>query len=91
MKSRQKANSSKAATKRVNSVRPLEPLPFFFFFFDDEREEDFPFVPVRDAEGEAFRVVFVGFFAMRQACSYCSVLVVWSQTSLGPKYWMGPG
>ena len=24
-------------------------------------------------------------------CSSCSVLVGWSQTSVGPKYWMGPG
>lgn len=25
------------------------------------------------------------------ACSKANVLVHWSQTSVGPKYWMGPG
>ena len=30
-------------------------------------------------------------FCCFQACSSCSVLVVWSQTSVGPKYWIGPG
>lgn len=25
------------------------------------------------------------------ACSNCKVLVAWSQTSVGPKYWIGPG
>ena len=25
------------------------------------------------------------------ACSSCKVLVGWSQTSVGPKYWIGPG
>ena len=24
-------------------------------------------------------------------CSNCNVLVAWSQTSVGPKYWIGPG
>ena len=48
-----------------SKICPFDPPAFFFFFFDDEREEDFPFVPVRDAEGEALRVVFVDFFAMR--------------------------
>ena len=24
-------------------------------------------------------------------CSSCKVLVGWSQTSVGPKYWIGPG
>ena len=94
MNSRQKASSNITLTNSVNTIRarkprlPLALLDFRFvdLFFEDEREEGFLFALLLDAEEEAFRVVFVVLVAMRQACSYCSVLVVWSQTSLGPKY-----
>ena len=63
-------------------------LLFFLFFADDERRAEV--LGFRPPVG-FLSVLAFAILSCYLPCSRASVTVVWSQTSLGPKYWMGPG
>ena len=87
------------SAKRLRSHAGMVRTDCFFFFplVEEERRdtfflreavEDLAFIEKEGAELELRPYPDLIYYF---ACSSCRVLVGWSQTSVGPKYWIGPG
>jgi hypothetical protein len=64
----------------------------FFWRVEEGRRAEFFFCPPTFTVMDVFLAFAINVLLLFYfCCSRARVFVVWSQTSVGPKYWIGPG